>query len=68
MRAAIVVDYAAAAEVAGLHEPVLGHLRALIGREPLDERANARLMIALAATGQQAAALGLYTERAAASG
>ena len=60
MRAAIVVDYAAAADVAGLHEPVLGHLRALIAREPLDERANARLMIALAATGQQAAALSLY--------
>jgi DNA-binding SARP family transcriptional activator len=59
-RTALIVDYAAAAETAGLHEQVLGHLQALAGRAPLDERVHARLMIALAATGQQAAALGIY--------
>jgi DNA-binding SARP family transcriptional activator/Tfp pilus assembly protein PilF len=59
-RAALIVDYAATAEAAGRHEQVLGHLRALAGRAPLDERVHARLMIALAATGQQAAALGIY--------
>ena len=59
-RTALIVDYAATAEAADLHEQVLGHLQALAGRAPLDERVHARLMIALAATGQQAAALGSY--------
>jgi DNA-binding SARP family transcriptional activator len=59
-RTALIVDYAATAETAGLHEQVLGHLQALAGRAPLDERVHARLMIALAATGQQATALGIY--------
>ena len=59
-RTALIVDYAATAGTAGRHEQVLGHLQALAGRAPLDERAHARLMIALAATGQQAAALGIY--------
>ena len=59
-RTSLIVDYAATAEAAGRHEQVLGHLQALAGRVPLDERVHARLMIALAATGQQAAALGIY--------
>jgi DNA-binding SARP family transcriptional activator/tetratricopeptide (TPR) repeat protein len=59
-RTSLIVDYAATAEAADLHEQVLGHLQALAGRAPLDERVHARLMIALAATGQQAAALGIY--------
>ena len=59
-RTSLIVDYAAIAETADLHEQVLGHLQALAGRAPLDERVHARLMIALAATGQQAAALGIY--------
>jgi len=59
-RTVLILDYAATAETAGQHEQVLGHLQALAGRAPLDERAHARLMIALAATGQQAAALGIY--------
>jgi DNA-binding SARP family transcriptional activator len=59
-RTALIIDYAAAAETAGRYEQVLGHLQALAGRAPLDERAHARLMITLAATGQQAAALGIY--------
>jgi DNA-binding SARP family transcriptional activator len=59
-RSSLIVDYAATAETAGLHEQVLGHLQALAGRALLDERVHARLVIALAATGQQAAALGIY--------
>jgi DNA-binding SARP family transcriptional activator/tetratricopeptide (TPR) repeat protein len=59
-RAAVTIDYATAADVAGLHEPTVTHLRALASRAPLDERAHARLMVALAATGQQASALGVY--------
>jgi len=61
-RTALILDYSATAEPAGLHEQVLGHLQALAGRAPLDERVHARLMIALAATGQQAAALGIYED------
>jgi DNA-binding SARP family transcriptional activator len=59
-RTALIVDYAATAEAADRHEQVLGHLQALAGRAPLDERVHARLMVALTATGQQAAALGIY--------
>jgi DNA-binding SARP family transcriptional activator/tetratricopeptide (TPR) repeat protein/transcriptional regulator with XRE-family HTH domain len=61
-RDAAVIEYADAAEVAGVQDRVVGHLLALAGREPLDERAHARLMIALAATGQQAAAFRVYEE------
>jgi DNA-binding SARP family transcriptional activator/tetratricopeptide (TPR) repeat protein/DNA-binding XRE family transcriptional regulator len=59
-RAAVTIDYATVADVAGLHEPIVTHLRALASRAPLDERAHARLMVALAATGQQASALDIY--------
>ena len=61
-RTSLIVDYAAAAGTAGLHAQVLGHLQSLAGRAPLDERVHARLMIALAATGRQAAALGVYSD------
>jgi DNA-binding SARP family transcriptional activator len=61
-RAAVTIDYATAADVAGQYEPLVAHLRALASRTPLDERAHARLMVALAATGQQASALGLYED------
>jgi DNA-binding SARP family transcriptional activator/tetratricopeptide (TPR) repeat protein/DNA-binding XRE family transcriptional regulator len=61
-RAAVTIDYAAAAGAAGLHEPAVPHLRALASRAPLDERAHARLMVALAATGQQASALAVYED------
>jgi DNA-binding SARP family transcriptional activator len=37
-------------------------LRALAVAEPLNESAHARLMIALAGTGQQAAAIGIYED------
>ncbi len=61
-RVAVVIEYADAAGAAGMHAQALGQLRALAEREPLDERVQARLMAALAATGQQAAALGVYED------
>jgi DNA-binding SARP family transcriptional activator len=61
-RTAVVLEYAQAAAAAGWHGRVLEQLRALAEREPLDERALARLMIALGATGQQAAALRVFEE------
>jgi DNA-binding SARP family transcriptional activator/Tfp pilus assembly protein PilF/DNA-binding XRE family transcriptional regulator len=64
-RDAVVIEYADAAANAGHFDGVLGHLEALAARDPLDERAHARLMRVLAATGRQAAALRVYTELAA---
>jgi DNA-binding SARP family transcriptional activator len=64
-RAAAVAEYADAAASAGLAERVIGHLEALAAREPLDERAHARLMVTLAATGRQATALRVYQDLAA---
>jgi DNA-binding SARP family transcriptional activator len=61
-RTAVVLEYAEAAGGAGWHGRVLEQLRALAEREPLDERAAAWLMIALGATGQQAAALRVFEE------
>ena len=61
-RAAVTVDYA---DRRGNSRPAraeLTHLHALASRAPLDERVHARLMVALAATGQQAAALGVYSD------
>jgi DNA-binding SARP family transcriptional activator len=56
----VVIDYADAAGAAGRYEQPLAHLQAVADLEPLDERVHARLMIALAAAGQQAAALAGY--------
>ena len=61
-RADVICDYADAAGDAGWHGRALAHLWDLAGREPLDEKVHARLMIALAATGQQAAALKVYED------
>jgi DNA-binding SARP family transcriptional activator/DNA-binding XRE family transcriptional regulator len=61
-RISVVIEYSDAAGTAGRHELVADYLRALAQREPLDERIHARLMIALSALGQQAAALHLYEE------
>ena len=58
--AAAVEDYADAASGQGWHGRVLVPLRALAVREPMNERAHARLMIALAGSGQQAAALEVF--------
>jgi Bacterial transcriptional activator domain len=57
---ALVMDYAEAALGAGLHRPVLPHLQMVTAREPLNEKAHAQLMIALARAGQQAAALEVF--------
>jgi DNA-binding SARP family transcriptional activator len=61
-RAAIVLKYADAAFQAGKHAQVLRPLRALYHREPLNERAAAQLMIALAGSGCQADALSVFDE------
>jgi DNA-binding SARP family transcriptional activator len=61
-RAEVVIEYAQAASAAGWHERVLAPLWALARREPLNERAHAQLMIALAGSGQQAEALELFEE------
>src|SRR5206468_4257915 len=46
----------------GRHEQVIAYLRALAGDEALHEGLHARLVLALAGTGQRAAALRLYAE------
>jgi DNA-binding SARP family transcriptional activator/DNA-binding XRE family transcriptional regulator len=61
-RAAAVLAYAEVADQAGRAERVLGHLAELTAREPLNEKACARLMLTLATLGQQAAALHAYEE------
>jgi hypothetical protein len=60
LRAAAVLEYADVSESAGGYEQVLPLLQEFTRRNPLNERAHASLMIALAATGQQAAALQVY--------
>jgi len=57
-----VLGYAEATMLAGIAGRALPHLRRLCAEEPLNEHAHARLMVALAATGQQAAALQVFTE------
>ena len=59
-RADAVLGYAQVTSADGVPDRALPHLQELIAREPLNERAHARLMIALAGSGQQAAALGVY--------
>lgn len=61
-RAEAVLEYAEAAEQASACPRVLPHLRDLCAAEPLNEQAHSWLMIVLAATGQQAAALRVFTE------
>jgi tetratricopeptide (TPR) repeat protein len=59
-RAALILDYAQAAAAAGWPQRVLAQLRELAARDPLDERVHARLMLTLAASGQQASALSVF--------
>lgn len=61
-RADVVVEYAQAACAGGMYDRVLGHLRGLVAREPLNENAHALLMTALAGTGQQADALAVFED------
>jgi DNA-binding SARP family transcriptional activator/DNA-binding XRE family transcriptional regulator len=64
-RGDVVMEYADAAASAGQPDRVVTHLEALTVREPLDERAHARLMETLAATGHQGAAFQVYQDLAA---
>jgi DNA-binding SARP family transcriptional activator/Tfp pilus assembly protein PilF len=61
-RADAVTAYAESASAAGWPDRALPQLRELAARDPLNERACARLMIALAGSGQQAAALAVYDQ------
>jgi DNA-binding SARP family transcriptional activator/transcriptional regulator with XRE-family HTH domain/tetratricopeptide (TPR) repeat protein len=58
----VLLHYADVACALGRYHRVLPRLRALAGAEPLNEPAHARLMIALAGSGQQAAALRVYED------
>jgi DNA-binding SARP family transcriptional activator len=60
--AGVLLRYAEVACGLGQHDRVLPRLRALADAEPLNEPAHARLMIALAGSGQQAAAIGVYED------
>ncbi len=59
-RGEVIVSYAGLACELGWYERALPAARALAGREPLDEAAHAVMMIALAGTGRQAAALEVF--------
>ncbi len=61
-KADAVTAYAEAAIAARCPFRILSQLRELTDREPLNERAHALLMIALAGSGQQAAALGIFDQ------
>lgn len=58
----VLLRYAELACRLGLHDRVLPRLHALAAAEPLNERVHARLMIALAGAGQQAAAVRVYED------
>jgi DNA-binding SARP family transcriptional activator len=60
--AAVVTEYAETASATGCPERALPRLEQLAMAEPLNERAGALLMIALASTGRQDAALRVYQE------
>jgi DNA-binding SARP family transcriptional activator/DNA-binding XRE family transcriptional regulator len=59
---AVVVEYATAMADLGRHEEVLPLLRQITSADPMHELAHARLMIALAGSGQQAAALAIFED------
>jgi DNA-binding SARP family transcriptional activator len=61
-RSDLVINYAEAAMAAGRPGEVLPRLRELAAAEPLNERAHAALMLALAGSGQQAAALAVFDD------
>jgi tetratricopeptide (TPR) repeat protein len=61
-RADVVIGYADAAVAAGWPDLALPEVRGLASEEPLNERVHARLMIVLAGSGQQAAALTVYDQ------
>ncbi|MGP4016896.1 BTAD domain-containing putative transcriptional regulator [Saccharopolyspora sp. 5N708] len=57
---AVLVEYAAVAAGLGRHQEVLPSLQRVAEADPLHEAVHAALMIALAGSGQQAAALNVY--------
>ena len=59
-QAEAVLGYADAACGLGWHQRVLPLLEELARQQPLEERVHARLMVALAGAGQQAAAIGAF--------
>jgi len=61
-RADVVLQYADAACGLGWHARVISLLETLAREQPLDERVHARLMVALAGTGQQAAAIRVHED------
>ncbi|HEY2549686.1 MAG TPA: BTAD domain-containing putative transcriptional regulator [Streptosporangiaceae bacterium] len=61
-RSDLVLRYADAATAAGRPEEVLPWLRELAAADPLNEMTHAALMLALAGTGQQAAALAVFDD------
>jgi DNA-binding SARP family transcriptional activator len=61
-RAAVIAEYAEVAAAAGRYERLIPVLHELVSRDPLNERAHAALMIALAGSGQQATALKIYED------
>lgn len=61
-RLTAVLDYADLALSRGHHHSALERLRDVVHIEPLHEGLNARMMLALAASGEQAAALRLYDD------
>lgn len=60
--AGVLLRYAEVACALGQHERVIPRLQALAAAEPLNEPAHARLMIALAGSGQQAAAVRVHED------
>ena len=61
-RDSAIMEFAEAVSQLGAHSRVLRHLAELTQRDPLNERAHACYMIALAGTGQQAAALEVFEQ------
>jgi DNA-binding SARP family transcriptional activator/transcriptional regulator with XRE-family HTH domain len=60
--AGVLLRYAEVACALGQYDRVLPRLQALVDAEPLNEPAHARLMIALAGSGQQAAAIRVHED------
>jgi DNA-binding SARP family transcriptional activator/DNA-binding XRE family transcriptional regulator len=61
-RATVTLEYADVASDSGWHGKSLPYLREQTARDPLDEGAHARLMIALAGSGRQAQALRVHED------
>ncbi|RBM17256.1 transcriptional regulator [Prauserella sp. PE36] len=61
-RNAVVLEYAAVTAQAGRHGDAVPALREVVESDPLHEAAHAALMIALAGSGRQAAALTVFSE------